>query len=288
VKALRSIAPVLCIAALATAVIAEPQPAPSPKEPQPAPKESQPAPKESQPAPKESQPAPKEPQPAPKEAPAKRKVEPKPAAPQLSPEEEAMFQFMAQAGKPNGERTRGVTRGPDKTAIKLVAIAPATVGVTHLESPRIWWWQSEATSPGEMEIELSSVEEPPVRVFKSKLNALPAGFNAFGPAGLGADHKYHLKPGVEYEWILSVYEGTSKSSVIGRIVRRKDLDLGGFKAGQELDPKRIAALSKSGNWYELFDAVAFPAREDPASKGYASIRQKLLVQVGLGGELEAP
>jgi hypothetical protein len=273
------IASVICLASLATAVIAEPQPAP---------KEPQPAPKEPQPAAKEPQPAPKEPQPAPQKSPAKRSSGPAPAAPQLSPEEEAMFQYMAQSGTPNGERTRGVTRGPKKTDIKLVAIAPATVGVTHLESPRIWWWQSESTSAGEMELEVSTVEEPPVLVFKAKLSALPAGFNAFNPEALAKDHKFRLKPGVECEWILSVFEGTTKSSVIGRIVRQNDPGLAGFTAGQELDPKRIAVLSKSRNWYELFDAVALPARVDPAGKAYASIRQKLLDQVGLGAELKAP
>jgi hypothetical protein len=251
-KSFGPIASVICIAALATAVMAEPQPAPE-------------------------------------KPPAKPNAEPAPAAPKISPEEAAKIRFMAKrSGKPNGGRTQGVTRGENKPPLKLVAIAPGTVGVTHLESPRIWWWQSASTSPGEMEFELATVEEPPVLVFKSKLSALPAGYNAFSPAGLAKDHKFRLKPGVEYEWVLSCFEGKTKSSVIGRIVRQNDLDLTAFNAGQALDPKRITALSESGNWYELFDSVALPARVDAAGNGYASIRQRLLEQVGLVSEIKAP
>ena len=197
-----------------------------------------------------------------------------------------MFQFMgSRSGGPNGERTRGVTRGPKQIPIKLVAIAPDSVGVTHLESPRIWWWQSASTSPGEMMFQLETVTQPPVLVFKVKLNALPAGFNVLDPTKLGKDHKFRLNPGVEYSWVLTCFSGVAQNPVKGRVVRKNDLDLASFKA---TDPKRIAALSESKNWYELFDAVALPARVAPAGNGYVAIRQKLLDQAGLGGEMKAP
>ncbi|MCW1925196.1 DUF928 domain-containing protein [Luteolibacter arcticus] len=221
--------------------------------------------------------------------PAKPKPEPVPAAPQVSPERAAMYRFMAKrSGKPGGQRTRGVTRGEGKPMIKLVAIAPEAVGVTHLESPRIWWWQSAATEPQEMLFELERTEEPAKNVISIKLGALPAGFNAIDLAQVGKGQKIRLEAGVEYEWVLSCFSGEKKNSVKVKIDRRNDLDLADFKPEQGGGPKNIAALSEAGNWYELFDAVAFPAKVESVAAEYAGIRQRLLDQVGLGGEIKAP
>ena len=136
--------------------------------------------------------------------------------------------------------------------------------------------------------ELERAKEPATLVFSLKLGALPAGFNALDLAQAGKGQQIRLEAGVEYEWILSCFDGQKKNSVRVRIERHDDLDLAGFKPRQGGDPKTIAALSESGNWYELFDAVAFPARIDPGAAGYAGIRQRLLDQVGLGGETKAP
>jgi hypothetical protein len=215
--------------------------------------------------------------------------EPQPApAPEkkpLSPELAALLRFKpkSQRDAPKAEsRVVGATRSGGGPPVKLVALAPVAGGITTLDQPRLWWWQSADTAAGEMEFVLTRMAGRPQSILAVKLGAMKAGFNAIDLSNPGINpKKVGMDPGVEYQWTLGCFSQLEKDSVFVRMTRVDNPSLAKLVATERYSAGTLTSLSDSGNWYELFDTVAFPSRLAPENTDLAAIRARLLDEVGL-------
>lgn len=193
-----------------------------------------------------------------------------------------------------GSQVLAATRGSDKSALRLVALAPENDGVTLAAQPRIWWWQSAATAPGELEFTLSRVGTPSRTVFTVKLGARKTGYHAIDLADERINPKaVSLDSGAKYVWSVGcdvppvkAGEIPTKNSVKVFMVRESDEKIAGLLAETPLSGETVGLLSDSGNWYELFDLVAFSSRLQPDHEGLATLRDQMLNQVGLKNEFK--
>jgi hypothetical protein len=194
------------------------------------------------------------------------------------------------AGK--GSQVLAATRGPEKSALKLVALAPENGGVTLSAQPRIWWWQSSPTAPGELEFTLSKVGNPSRTVYSVKIGARMKGYHAIDLSDERINPKdVSLDPGGKYMWSLGCDVPPAKAGDIATrnsvkvfLVRDSNEVLEGKLAEKPVSSEVVGELSESGNWYELFDLVAFSSGLQPDHAGLASLRDRLLEQIGLKNE----
>ena len=203
----------------------------------------------------------------------------------LSPELAALLRFKPKNQKdvPKAEsRVVAATRSGGGTPIKLVALAPTAGGITTLDQPRLWWWQSANTAAGEVEFVLTRMDGRPRSVLVIKLGAMKAGYNAINLANpLINPTKVTMEPGIEYQWTLGCFSQLEKDSVFVRMIRVENPALAKLVATDRFSAATLTSLSDSGNWYELFDTVAFPSRLTPENPELATIRSRLLNEIGL-------
>lgn len=193
-----------------------------------------------------------------------------------------------------GSQVLAATRSGGKSALRLVALAPENDGVTLAAQPRIWWWQSAATAPGELEFTLSRVGKPSRTVFAVKLGARKVGYHAIDLSDERINPKgVSLDSGAKYVWSVGcdvppvkAGEVPTKNSVKVFMVRDSDEKLEGLLAETPVSGETVGLLSDSGNWYELFDLVTFSSRLQPDHAGLASLRDQMLGQVGLKSEIK--
>ena len=69
-------------------------------------------------------------------------------------------------------------------------------------------------------------------------------------------------------------------------VRDSNEKLEGLLSKVPVSPETIGLLSNSGNWYELFDLVAFSSGLQPDDAELASLRDQLLAQVALKDDIK--
>jgi hypothetical protein len=195
------------------------------------------------------------------------------------------------AGK--GAQVLAATRGT-KSDLKLVALAPESNGVTLSAQPRIWWWQSTETDPGELEFTLSKVGKPTRTVFAVKIGARKKGYHAIDLSDVRINPKeVSLEPGATYLWSLGcdvpptkAGEIPTKNSVKVFLVRKSNEELEEKLNESPVSGAVVSQLSDSGNWYELFDMVAFSSGLQPDHAGLAELRDRLLGQVDLKKEIK--
>jgi hypothetical protein len=206
-----------------------------------------------------------------------------------SPTRAAAYRYLAKnAGKPVGQRSRAATRSGTAPPVKLVALAPAEPTATLLARPRLWWWQSHDTRTDEVEFTLTRMDAPNAPIIDIKMGPLKAGYNAIDLSQAKVNpREISLEPGVDYQWSVGVLNGLDKNSIFLRIRRLKDDALAAKFAKAPFAADTVTALSAAGNWYELFDPVAITAKIKPQDENFVTLRQNLLDQIGLAGELTA-
>lgn len=213
--------------------------------------------------------------------PAPKPAETKPVSKELA----ALMRYKPKPGRAKpatGRRVIAATRSGGAAPVKLVALAPAAAGITAVAQPRLWWWQSAPTSGGELEFVLTRMGTRPTTVIEVKLGPMKAGFNAIDLSGTAVNPtKATLEPGAEYQWTLGCFSGPRKESVFVRMARVEDPALAKLLAAEPGSAASVASLSESGNWYELFDTVAFSSGREPQNADLATLRADLLRQVGL-------
>ncbi len=184
------------------------------------------------------------------------------------------IRFRGKAGAP-GDLIITATRG-GKTDIRLVAIAPGHGAITCLESPRLWWFQSEQTAARDLEFVLSRLDgkEPRV-VLRSFLPAMQKGFNHidFRNPAFNRD-AVKLADGGTYQWTVRLAAEAESPQVFCRL-----------KVALNGKRQTLASLSESGNWYELFDLISTAAEKEGASPEITDARQDLLTQIKLAAEI---
>lgn len=188
--------------------------------------------------------------------------------------------YKAAAGSAPAARVTGGSRGSGDTAVRLDVLAPDETGLTTLEQPSLFWYQSK---PATASFELTLLEEGKAKpVLQMKTNRA-------GQAGIQrlklSDQKVKLQPGVEYRWVVAL--------IVDAKNRSKDLVASGFikriEPSQELQEKlakaspneRAAIYAEAGIWHDALAALSDLVEAQPENQAFREQRADLLRQVGL-------
>ena len=213
-----------------------------------------------------------------------------PAPKPVSPELAALLKFKPKQKKEptrSGSRVIAATRSGGAGPVKLVALAPVSGGITVSSQPRLWWWQSAATAGGELEFALTGMSGRPKSLLAIKLGPMKAGYNAIDLSNPAINPaKIALESGGEYQWSLGCFSQQRKDSVFVRMDRVDDPALALRLSADPASAATLNSLSESGNWYELFDTVAFSSGSAPENADLSAVRARLLSQIGLEQDLK--
>lgn len=181
-------------------------------------------------------------------------------------------------------RVGGGTRGIEGAIPTLAALAPNYVGKTLQASPSLYW-------------SLSDVTDKPLKFTLVYSNPLKNGIDPVlettiekpvkGIQGLDlAKHNVTLKPGVEYQWSLSIVMDPKQSSqdvvASGVIVRVSEQELPKTVA---LDKNRPATYEEAQLFYDALQLLVEQITKNPDDKALQQQQLALLEKVGLKGVL---
>lgn len=182
--------------------------------------------------------------------------------------------------------TVAATRAGDRPDIKLVALAPGDAGITLLERPTLWWFQSQDSKRAELEFILTEISSRPTELLRLPLKAMPAGFNSFNlgarwmdPTGIA------LQPGKQYQWTIALRAGDKSPAVYAKLRRVPDAALEELLETDPYSTGALEKLSESGNWYELLDTIALLVRRHPDEQAFTQIRNELFTAAKLSKHL---
>jgi len=177
-------------------------------------------------------------------------------------------------------RVTGGSRGSGDKAITLDVLAPDDIGVTTLEQPSLFWFQSK---PADAKFELTLLQE-------NKVNPLvQVRVDRSTKAGIQrlklSDHGLKLAPGVEYQWVVALINDPDHrstdlvaSGVIKRIEPSAELKEKTAKAAPASLP---SVYAEAGIWYDALAVLSDQIDADPDNKALRETRADLLRQVGL-------
>lgn len=174
--------------------------------------------------------------------------------------------------------TRGAPRvrvgGSTRTmarALSLAVIAPDHAGLAATEQPELYWYISRPVE-APLEFTLVAVDATDALVETAIPPVSEAGIQKISLADLGVK----LKPGEEYQWLISFASkpgSRAKDAIASGRVRVQ-------KPGSEMGS--YAAYAKAGYWYDAFAGLRAEMARHPRDAALAQAQQSLLEQVGLG------
>jgi hypothetical protein len=167
-------------------------------------------------------------------------------------------------------RVGGSTRGIAQR-LSLAVIAPDHVGLSSTPQPDLYWYISRPVeSP--LEFALYAVDAADPLIEKEIAPVSAAGIQRIRLADLGVK----LKPGEDYQWLISFASkpnSRAKEAVAsGRVrVQPSSAPLGSY-----------SAAAQAGYWYDAYAALRAEMARHPKDAKLAAAQQSLLEQVGLG------
>ena len=187
--------------------------------------------------------------------------------------------------KSAASRIGGGTRGPGEKLPSLSVLAPDHTGLTVREQPELYWYISKASS-SPVEITLSDTEaidpllevviEPPISagIHRTRL----------------ADHNVRLKPGIPYEWFvtlltdsedpsLEVVAGSAIERVVLSGARKQEVETALQKAAPKAGAWRVYA--SYGIWYDALATLSALIEKTPQDKALRQQRAALLDDISL-------
>lgn len=178
-------------------------------------------------------------------------------------------------------RVGGSSRGAAGALPAVLPLVPDHVGLTTAEHPMLYWYLSKPTS---VRVEITLIDEKgetPLIEYSVK--------DAKGPAVHRIDlaaHGVSLKPGVEYQWSISVVPDPNERSndvMAAGIVKRIDAPAAVASArAKGMDKEALARmLAANGIWYDAIDAYSDLISARPNDRDLREQRAALLDQVGL-------
>ena len=192
----------------------------------------------------------------------------------------AQVKFRPQTTGAPSVRVTGGSRGVGDTSITLDILAPDDTGITTLEQPSLFWYQSK---PAKAKFELTLLQENKVKPLVQVMveRSTQAGIQRLKLSDKGTK----LSVGVEYQWVVALVtdpENRSRdlvaSGVIKRIEPTADLKAKVAKA----TPDSLAGVyAEAGIWYDALAAISDRIDADPENKALRQARVDLLSQVGL-------
>jgi hypothetical protein len=182
-------------------------------------------------------------------------------------------------GAPGG-RVGGAARGTGREEFILSVLAPDHTGLTTQEQPALYWFISRpSSSPVELTVVDPSAADP---LLELQLKPpIKAGVHRIGLA----DHNVRLKPGVAYQWYVSVVPDSgrrSKDILSGGSVERVDTPedvkarLGGAARAQV-----PAVYADAGIWYDAVAALQELIDASPRDGALLTQRSELLRSAGV-------
>ena len=159
-------------------------------------------------------------------------------------------------------------------------LAPETTGLTIHAQPSLYWFLSKKTDrPVEFTLIDPKAVQPIVRTILSNLHEV--GVQEFSLA----EHGVELKPGVQYEWAVSLVNDPRRrsrdvvsSGTISRIVPAANMN----NLIERLpETARAGFYARNGLWYDAIAAVSRAIARHPDDRSLREERASLLRQVGL-------
>jgi hypothetical protein len=202
------------------------------------------------------------------------------AAPSVAANPPSTVKFRPPTSGAPSVRVTGGSRGSGDAAITLDVLAPDDVGVTTLEQPSLFWFQSK---PADAKFELTLLQENKVNpLVQMKVDrSTKAGIQRMKLA----DHGVKLAPGVEYQWVVALINDPDNrssdlvaSGVIKRVEPSAELKEKTAKAAPAALP---GVYAEAGIWYDALTALSDQIDANPDDKTLQETRADLLRQVGL-------
>jgi hypothetical protein len=190
------------------------------------------------------------------------------------------FRPMTAATGPASVRVTGGSRGTGDKEITLDVLAPDDIGMTTMEQPSLFWFQSK---PSAAKFELTLLQEnkakPVVRVEVERSS------NAGIQRMKLSDHGVSLSPGVEYQWVVALItdpENRSTDLVASGVIRRIDPAPELKERIGKAAPEAAASLyAEAGIWYDALSVLSDQIQAHPENGTLRETRADLLRQVGL-------
>ena len=185
-----------------------------------------------------------------------------------------------QRGAPQ-RRVGGSSRGAADALPSVMLLVPDHVGLTVSEQPALYWYLSKPTS---VRVEVTLIDdkgEQPLIEY--------AVTNAAGPAVHRIDlaaHKIALKPGIEYQWSISVVPNPNERSndvMAGGVVKRVDMPgkVSSARASGASKEDLARTYAAEGIWYDAIALYSELIEQRPQDRALRESRAALLEQVGL-------
>ncbi|MDH5473278.1 MAG: DUF928 domain-containing protein [Gammaproteobacteria bacterium] len=180
-----------------------------------------------------------------------------------------------------GGGTRGVMG--DKPAIH--ALAPNHTGFTASEQPTLSWYMSK---PSSMRFEFMLIDDEgtePLLELTLDAAQLKRGIQSLNLA----DHGVKLKPGVQYQWSVSLIPEESNRSndiVSGGIIERQTLeDSLELKLNKANPTEDVFIYAEEGYWYDAIASLTKLIEKDPGNELLKKQRAELIHQGGLAADI---
>jgi hypothetical protein len=182
-------------------------------------------------------------------------------------------------GAPGG-RVGGAARGTGREEFILSVLAPDHTGLTLREQPALYWFISRpSSSPVELTLVDPNAADPLVEVHLKP--PIKAGVHRVNLA----DHNVRLKPGIAYQWYVSVVADSgrrSKDILSGGSVERVDApdDLKA-KVAAAAGPRLPEVYADAGIWYDAVAALQDLLDASPKDTALLGQRAELLRSAGV-------
>lgn len=177
-------------------------------------------------------------------------------------------------------RVTGGSRGAGDSATTLEVLAPNETGLTTLEQPSLFWFQSK---PANAKFELTLLQENKAKPL------LQLKIERSSKAGIQrlklSDQGVKLASGVEYQWVVALITDPDNrssdliaSGVIKRIEASADLK---EKIAKSTPASLPEVYAEQGIWYDALSVLSDEIDAQPDNKALQETRADLLRQVGL-------
>lgn len=178
-------------------------------------------------------------------------------------------------------RVGGSSRGVDQTLPFISVVAPDHVGLTISEKPVLYWFISK---PTRVMLEITLIDENGVK----PMLELPV-VQVEGPAIHSLDLARHgivLKPGMEYQWTVTLVPDAKERSgdvISGGVIKlvTPPPTVREMLAKANLAELPPATLAAEGLWYDAIHVLSQKIASQPGNKELRAERAALAEQVGL-------
>ena len=177
-------------------------------------------------------------------------------------------------------RVTGGSRGSGDGTITLDVLAPNQTGLTTLEQPSLFWFQSK---PANAKFELTLLQEnkaKPLLQFTVQRSA-KAGIQRLKLSDQGVK----LAPGVEYQWVVALItdpDNRSSDLVASGVIKRIEASPALKDKIAKASPESLPGVyAEQGIWYDALSVLSDQIEAQPQNKALLETRADLLRQVGL-------